>query len=148
MAVEFLDAQIATAHIVAQLVIMVDIPAEHPHQIIDPAADFVAFQDFIAFADGGQKTLEIGFPVIFEDNLDEKHHRAGNFRKFEVGNVASYQTRLFERFDPLQAGARRQMHSFREVDIADSRVELQPLQDFEVHFVDHMPVRHGLSLSA
>jgi hypothetical protein len=40
------------------------------------------------------------------------------------------------------------MHSLREVDIADSRVELQPLHDFEVHFVNHVPVRHGFLMSA
>jgi len=39
------------------------------------------------------------------------------------------------------------MHSLREVDIADSRVELQPLHDFEVHFVNHVPVRHGFLMS-
>ena len=66
MAVEFLDAQLAAAHKVAELVVMVDIAAKHPHQIIDPAADFVAFQNFVAFADRRQKTLEIGFAVVFE----------------------------------------------------------------------------------
>ena len=65
MAVEFLDAQFAAAHIVAKLIVMLDIAAEHPHQIIDPATDFVALQDFVAFADRGQKTLEIGFAVVF-----------------------------------------------------------------------------------
>ena len=39
------------------------------------------------------------------------------------------------------------MHSLREADIADSRVELQPLHDFEVHFVNHVPVRHGFLVS-
>src|SRR5438874_8405091 len=71
MAVEFLDAQFATAHKVAELVVMVDITAKHAHQIIDPAADFVAFQNFAALADGRQKTLEIGFAVVFEDDLDQ-----------------------------------------------------------------------------
>jgi hypothetical protein len=101
MAVEFLDAQLATAHKVAELVVMVDIAAKHPHQIIDPAADFVAFQDFVAFADGRQKTLEIGFAVVFEDNLDQQHHRAADFREIEVGDIAPYQPILFERPDPL-----------------------------------------------
>ncbi len=106
MAVEFLDAQFATAHIIAKLVVMLDIAAEHPHQIIDPAADFVALQDFVAFTDRGQKTLKIGFAVVFEDNFDEKHDRAGNFREVEIGDVAPYQTHFFERFNPLQASAR------------------------------------------
>ena len=39
------------------------------------------------------------------------------------------------------------MYSLREVDIAGSRVELQPLHDFEVHFVNHVPVRHGFLMS-
>src|SRR5271156_1589058 len=34
------------------------------------------------------------------------------------------------------------MHVFGEADIADPRVELQPLHDFEIHFVDHLPPRH------
>src|ERR1700730_9639429 len=38
------------------------------------------------------------------------------------------------------------MHLLGEADIANPRVELQPLHDFEVHFVDHVPARH-LSLS-
>src|SRR5580700_9840128 len=39
------------------------------------------------------------------------------------------------------------MHVLGEADIADPRVELQPLHDFEVHFVDHVPARH-LSLAS
>ena len=74
MAVEFLDAQFALAHIVAQLVVMFDIAAKHPHQIIDSSADLVAFQNFVAFADRRQEPLEIGFAVVFKDDLDEEHH--------------------------------------------------------------------------
>src|SRR3984893_3520418 len=38
------------------------------------------------------------------------------------------------------------MHVLGEADIANPRVELQPLHDFEVHLLDHVPARH-LSLS-
>jgi hypothetical protein len=80
--------------------------------------------------------------VVFEDHLDQEHHTAGNFCKIELGDIAPDQPIRLERFHPLQASARRQMHSLGKADIAEPRVELEALHDFEVHVVDHVPACH------
>lgn len=143
MAVEFLYAELAAAHEIAELVVMGDVAADHAHQIIDPAADLVAFEHFVALADRGEKTLEIRLPMVFENDLDEKQHRAADLGEIEIRDIAADEPVLLQRLHPVEAGARRKMHLLGEADIADPRVELKPPHDPEVHFIDIMSARHG-----
>ncbi len=122
---------------------MVHPPGNEAQQVVVAAADQVAFQYLVHFAQRGFEAGEVFAAVVREGDFGEHREGVSELLQAQVGAVAGDVACLFQPLDADQAGAGREAHCVREVHVGHAPVLLQLRQDAQVQSVDFEGFVHG-----
>lgn len=115
---------------------MSDTARDELEQVVESAADQVAFDHFVDLANGGLELHEVFAAVVGQRHLGEHDLQGAELFELNQRAVADNVAGLFEPLHADQARAGGQADRIREIDVGDPAVGLKVAEDTHIDTVE------------
>src|SRR5580765_6275392 len=121
---------------------MRDAAGHELEEVVVAPADEVAFDHLVHLPDAGLESREVLHVVVAQRDLGEDRDGLAELRDVDMRVVPDDVPRLLKALHADEAGAWREAHGLRQLDVRDAPVALQVRQDVDIDAIELHGFRH------